>query len=751
VPQAYDIQQRPDVRKGAVDDEYVITWNDWSKGIAGSHENLPGCVYWCDDVDPTKRNRLVGTSYKATQSFTSEAWDANPALFVEFNGTTFLMAGSFVYKLDGQTATEDKNFDDIEANSRINDALVFNNELVVAVNAYELWTRNTSGTWTQSTDSIIASHLTVTPDGKLWRAASSNEVSNVSSTDNPLTGTNWSLGIVVGDDQTVITSLNTYGERLAVSKEDGLYLGDANANFTKVIDVPRHGENGWHTYVQEGASDIYYPHRDGLWLYSNGIAEEVGLQALDLMASEGGVTSGHTPPGVRIINLTSGGGYLWAVTMPSYFSRDNPTGFRKTIDNESSFTDYTSEVTDNDFTTVADLSSLDTAANGDYFYIGYSSKYYGAYLELNTPNTVGAAGITQTTTEYWNGSAWAVFPQTGPFFQSTRGPTSTHLQTSGVFTHGAPSDWAEKAIDGLTDYWVRYNTTAAFSSTGPKISEVRVITDAPKAHVFRGRAREYDDLRKQSIVWEPVFSDTSVTYVDLGASNSVPGIAIHYGQGPFQKAPVLLLAGQQYLVSRVIPQDGQAFALDGQSGFAYFQKHDGGMPTVNKQFLDFTIKGRVIDANHTVDIAYNLNEQTNTWAAPTGGTNINSSPTTATMSNVTGYSIQPYIHIDDFSHDQPTEINSLECRFRVLPTYKNEYTALLEVSSGQSYSIGGRSPEVDVQLTNLEGDQGAANIAIIDPAGRSKTVTVSQVEEMELLQDGLKEPSLLVKVVMAEV
>jgi hypothetical protein len=160
------------------------------------------------------------------------------------------------------------------------------------------------------------------------------------------------------------------------------------------------------------------------------------------------------------------------------------------------------------------------------------------------------------------------------------------------------------------------------------------------------------------------------------------------------------------------------------------------------------VKGKVLDASHTADFNYRTNEAT-AFTAPTSAT-ASSSPTVFTLSSVTGYSFQWKLLFNSFAHDLFTEVNEVEVVFRELPTYKNDYTFLIELSDGTGTPDGGVLPDASVQLTALEALQGSS-VALIDPAGRSETVTVRGIKTVEALQSALDYPILVVEVKAAEV
>ncbi|KKL20012.1 hypothetical protein LCGC14_2459720, partial [marine sediment metagenome] len=468
---ATKITPRPDVRPGDIEGEYIITWDDWSKGIAGDHENLPGTIHYTDDVDPSHPGSLRSTGSGTVGVFGSDQ-ESSVGIWVLFNNTKFLVSGRFVSTFAGSTPVQDKDFG---AGVTATDAWVFNDELVVAFGGAtnKIQVRNTSGTWTAASDATYADYLAVV-EGRLWRATATNEISTISPTDSPLTLANWSSGIEVGDNAVSITDLNDYGERLAVSKANGgLHLGDASAIFPNVLTQLLYAEDpdtGKNTLVR--GADIFFPHRDGLIRYTLGNSEEVGIQRFFQQAA---VADGLIPS-TRISAMTVQGEYLWAATRPALYSRAKPTGFQKTTDNESSHTDYTSVVTDNFVSGGANLDSLDTAANGDYFYVGYiTAKFFGFILDLSNPNT----NASVLAVEYWNGSAWASFT-TSQFVLDETSLDGVTLGRSGAvyWAITLPGSWASSTINGIAAFWIRCNVSAALDST-VRVGEVRIIVDQP--------------------------------------------------------------------------------------------------------------------------------------------------------------------------------------------------------------------------------------------------------------------------------
>jgi hypothetical protein len=326
------------------------------------------------------------------------------------------------------------------------------------------------------------------------------------------------------------------------------------------------------------------------------------------------------------------------------------------------------------------------------------------------------------------------------------------LSQSGLITWAtnAFTDWASTSINGTAAFYVRFSLSAALDSA-VQISEIRcLIAGSDVSEVFttlyRGRPARSDDPRPQSVVWEPYgyIQRTALPTASLVVNNLYP----------YSRGGALIVAGKQYVTFCRLSLSALEHGLQEEDGFGsgvaavFSARHDGGMPEVNKQWTRAVVKGKTIDSNHTADFNYRTNEAT-AFTAPSSAT-ASSSPTVFTLSSVTGYSFQWKLLFNSFAHDLFTEVNEVEVVFRELPTYKNDYTFLIELSDGTGTPDGGVLPDASVQLTALEALQGSS-VALIDPAGRSETVTVRGIKTVEALQSALDYPILVVEVKAAEV
>jgi hypothetical protein len=752
-PQATQVTPRRDVRPGQLPDEYVITWDDFSRGVGPDRNAPPGVVHYTYNLEGTTM-RLRPVGHWDSLTVPTDDWLGDPAIIVEHLGIKFLIAGRYCYRLrDDSNLVQIRDFG---AGVVASDAVVWNNELIVAFSGEygasftRIQKQDASSVWTTATDNVYASYFAIVGD-RLWRAhgtsplALGNQVSNIAPGANPFTLLNWSAGITVGDNSTDITDLNALGLQIAVSKQNGLHIGDEAALFPNVLPQMENAydhENGKSTLVI--GDTIFYPHRHGLIRWSPGDSEELGLEQQLSSVRPEAPTSLATgiggPPGFAITALAAQGRYIWAATRPSYQPRALPTGFKKTINSGGAYTSYTTNVTDRAIATAADLSSLDTFANGDWVIIGYSAKFWAVVLEITSPHLATSV----MTIQVWTGAAWTTLPVTSVPWDNTRGENGESLSRSGVISwrQSATTDsWAASTIDGTNAFWVRLSWSTVLGSN-VKISEARVVTEQPTSYVFRLRPRTLGDVYTQSYVWEPYFAGFKGTVTAINFSRRYP----------YARGGNLLIASKQYLHKPPLPLDpgdpiyeeDTSGGLTGVTGVAILPIHDAGMPQVNKQFSQIRAIGRNVGT--VVTIAYRTGDVGGAW---TGFLAINSSPDSFDVS-LTAYSIQLAISMGTYSSDSIPELERIEVVFRALPVLKDVFTCVLELADGQSNAQGGQLLPARDQLTVLEALTGT--MPLVDPVqSPSRTVTLHDLKVLEWVQEGLDFPVLAVEAKLVEV
>ena len=167
------------------------------------------------------------------------------------------------------------------------------------------------------------------------------------------------------------------------------------------------------------------------------------------------ITSIGFPPGVEEVMLNANDAFY-----PQFAPRIIKCC--KTADSGVTFTDYTPQARDRDTSTVVDLSSLDTAANGDYWYLAAKFKFEGATLTIGA----GDSGAGVMTGYYWNGSAWA---------DASITDNTACLASTNTITWTRASAWATTTLDGVSGlYVIRFQTTVALD-TEVEIDEIALL------------------------------------------------------------------------------------------------------------------------------------------------------------------------------------------------------------------------------------------------------------------------------------
>lgn len=201
-----------------------------------------------------------------------------PVKAIEFNSKVFYIGGRYAYYLDPttNTLTEDKDFG--SGKSAV-DAAVFNGELIVAMGESEkIHKRTTGGSWSQASDNTYAIALGVVGQ-YLWRAESTNKLSNCSST--PLTLANWTPAspnqYSVGDSTYAVNRIIDYGGIPWALKGDGAYAPDPQSRFKnqapQLARTP-HTDNGKGAFVAQGS--LWVPSSSGLLQIRTGRSKKRG-------------------------------------------------------------------------------------------------------------------------------------------------------------------------------------------------------------------------------------------------------------------------------------------------------------------------------------------------------------------------------------------------------------------------------------------------------------------------------------------
>jgi hypothetical protein len=170
-------------------------------------------------------------------------------------------------------------------------------------------------------------------------------------------------------------------------------------------------------------------------------------------------------------------------------------------------TDYSSEAQDLDASSLVTLSSLDTAAENDFLYVGATLPFRGVKVDVTATNS----NASVLTVKYWDGNSWE---DTGDTDGTITGGTTTFGQDGNV-TWTIPADWATTSLVAAGD---------ASSAVGPYLGqgdiywtrwEVSVALDAsvtiPAFHALSRESTQY---------WEMI----SEIPIEMSTSNHLGGI-----------------------------------------------------------------------------------------------------------------------------------------------------------------------------------------------------------------------------------
>src|SRR3990167_6046589 len=183
-----------------------------------SPEHTRSRTYAKCNVDATNDGVLVPPPLFESLQFPNSAESLGPPVI--FDNLEFFLCGRYIITVDRSgVVTTDKDFG--SGNTGVSMA-VFNNQLIVGMGeSVKLWYRDTSAVWTQATDATYAIALGVVGN-KLWRAESTNKLSNCITA--PQTLTSWTPAspnkYAAGDTTYAIHTIIDYGGVPWVLKAD---------------------------------------------------------------------------------------------------------------------------------------------------------------------------------------------------------------------------------------------------------------------------------------------------------------------------------------------------------------------------------------------------------------------------------------------------------------------------------------------------------------------------------------------------
>lgn len=256
------------------------------------------------------------------------------------------------------------------------------------------------------------------------------------------------------------------------------------------------------------------------------------------------------------------------------------TSVRKTTDNGVTYTDYTSAVGDDGSGTYADLSALDTVANGDWLVVGSDGEFRKILIVMDASVNTNASTMTVS---YWNGTAWR------PVLNFTDGTTAggkTFAQ-GGTVLWDFPSDWASSTINAVEAFYVRISVSAVLSAA-VHVTEVRLSANAFDPTVVDiHQARTWcDDAQHSNRLWYSERFTSEVFLADNFVSEPTSGdpivrpFALDDQLFMFTQSTVHRVVGSAPESYDVIPTGAQVglfskYAICKGRGYIYFRGVDG--------------------------------------------------------------------------------------------------------------------------------------------------------------------------------
>jgi hypothetical protein len=192
-------------------------------------------------------------------------------------------------------------------------------------------------------------------------------------------------------------------------------------------------------------------------------------------------------------------------------------------------TDYSEMAQDNSTTTDVDLSSLGTAAQNDFVYVGSYLPFSGVAIDVDTAN-INASVMTVKYRKSDN--TWADITATDG---TDNGGAS--MGQDGSVTWTVPTDWITTSLYGSADttlrnglltqelYWTRWQFSAALDSTTKQNSWIAINRDTTYAELPAGTTIE------QAVTVGPggIYSVTAKTDTSGATANLIINCATRAG------------------------------------------------------------------------------------------------------------------------------------------------------------------------------------------------------------------------------
>lgn len=421
--------------------------------------------------------------------------------------------------------------------------------------------RTRAGTWTADAD--VAAVYVVAAAGALWRVSSNYQISKCPTASEPFTIGNWGSAIVVGTSDAWIRQISAIGAAPIVFKEDGIWAYDeTNARFE--LQYPIYRSDKHFPFVREdGQGGLYTALANGTIIH---IARFGSITSIFPLS---GKFPGRDTPRGPIMDMAIDGETLYAL-MDGRYRFSQPSGLKvlKTVDNFSTFTDYSTETKDQDYSTTADVSLLDTLANGDALLIGFDDRFLAMeiFVRLSNSLTASLSVAMSTGAGTWS-SALTVYDGTSLISSGNTITIGNGGASVVSLAMQSLSTWAKATYNSSSKYWLRLTVSGALDAA-TNLSEIRILPQraAPAFTTTNNDTAETWEASGMfpkvlvgkrlgdAIIWDDVLTIPDVTRASR--------IAYTPHSTPSSPHGALLVATQESLWVYPMPEGGEPSAAD---------------------------------------------------------------------------------------------------------------------------------------------------------------------------------------------
>jgi len=321
--------------------------------------------------------------------------------------------------------------------------------------------RASDATFSQD-DDVHAYQMEPMDDGRLVRVNTGQyQISICPAGADPFTAANWSSAIAVGEPHYAINALAHIGDVVIVCKAEGAYAyNPVSSTFVNLTpSIAPHPDNGKGA-ASVGGLGVLVPLANG-----DVIHIDQGLRATSVGPANSALPGRDTPM-TRITTIGHGGEWGYAI-QEAYAGKTRGAGVTGTsglgvavmIDNDTVFTDYSAAASDNNPSTVVDLTALGGAASADYLYVGANYPFEGCYVEMGALNTTATSGID--TAEYYNGAAWVALTLVDLTYRSISNCGFARKGYLGWSERNIPASMGLGTVNSKSKYWVRFHFKTA--------------------------------------------------------------------------------------------------------------------------------------------------------------------------------------------------------------------------------------------------------------------------------------------------